>query len=370
MASEVDKVVDAVQETKPSSVNSAPGEVGFQEADLLRCPKCSCIHIREYYRPVLLTFLAFPCLLLMSLVVLAVGEALGTDRLFIVLFALILAMTFLPSAFLVAISFVLVGKHRCKSCGYHFRTGDESTTIEPKVRFPTTYSILSALILFVAFVIWHLTIMHLSGGIYKPADLRIIGALVMWSFITGLCVFYQSVMYRFLRTRIKKTLTWSVLFLLPAVIISSFRIHASLPGVRAQGILSEAGLTSQPKSSTNLRVYSWWFPDEAGRCLKFHATSGDIEAFLSTSPSLEDQQCERFSPERMRLEYPRDNKKRMEYQEAGHVLFIPESAPPWYKEEIRKSGRYYYIPSQNHSNSCEIIVDDEEHIVYIKMIWS
>jgi hypothetical protein len=368
MASEKEMVAGAVQETKRSTDDSVSGSSTSQKSDWLRCPKCYSIRIREYSLPVLLTFLAFPCLLLTSLVILAIGEAFGTDRLSIVLFALILAMTFLPSAFLVAVSFALIGKHRCKSCGYRFRTGDESVKVEPKVRFPTVYSVLSTLFLFVSFVIWHLAIMHVSGGIYKPTDLRIIGAVVVWSFIACLCIFYQSVVYRFLRTRIKSPLTWAILFLLPAIIISSLRIHASLPGVTAQRLLSEAGLAPLPKSATDLRVYGWWFPDEAGRCLMFRATIDDIEAFLNTSPSLEGRQCEKFSTERMRVEYPSDIKKYMEYQQAGHALFVPESTPSWYKEEIRKSGRYYSIPSQNRPNSCEIIVNDEEHIVYIKMI--
>jgi hypothetical protein len=232
------------------------------------------------------------------------------------------------------------------------------------------YSVLSALILFVVFVVWYLTIMHVSGGIYKPTDWRIIGALVTWSFISGLCVFYQSVVYRFLRTRIKNSLTWAVLFLLPAIFISAHRVHASLPGVRVQRLLSEAGLASLPKSRTNLRISGWWFPDEMGRCLMFRASRGDIETFLDTSPSLVDRECERFSLERMRVEYPTDDRKWLEYREAGHVLFMSESTPPWYEGELRSYGRYYYLPSKNHSPSCEIIVDDEEHIVYIQMIWS
>jgi len=73
----------------------------------------------------------------------------------------------------------------------------------------------------------------------------------------------------------------------------------------------------------------------------------------------------------MRLPYPKDTEKSIEYQEAGHVLYFPDiTAPGWYIEQIDSKAREYKIPAEENHNWGEVIVDDEKNIVYIKVIWS
>ena len=53
------------------------------------------------------------------------------------------------------------------------------------------------------------------------------------------------------------------------------------------------------------------------------------------------------------------------------MYFIPGSrAPEWFNTEIRERGRRYAIPPKDYDNWGEVIVNDAEHVVYVKVIWS
>jgi len=364
------KDTDPTNQRSESINGEASGAQAFGERIAIHCPRCRSSRIRKHSKPLLMAVVAFALLWLMPQVVLLVGSVFQSEWLLLVFFALILALMFFPFVFLLTVSFALVGKHHCKSCGHRFRAGDESEQRSHPTRFPISCCVFSALILFLGFVVGPLVSMHVSGGIYTPADLRIIMLVVGWSLAAGMCVLYQAIVYRLLRRRIRSPLMWAVLFLLPALVLTSLGVHYSLPRVRAQKILGEGGFAALPKSAIDLRVYGWWCPDEMGRCMMFRATPQDVEEFLNTSPTLKGRKCEKFSPERMRILFPRDTTKWMEYKEAGHELFGHSSGPRWYKEEIRSYGRYYSVPTKDYRKSCEVIVDDEENIIYIKVIWS
>jgi len=368
-------VFDATKETnltmeqRQTTDRQASAAQSFKGRAMLRCTQCGSSRIRTYGTPLLVAIVAFTFLWLMPQLVLLVGLVFQPEWLLLVFFASIFALMFFPFVFLLTVSFALVGKHRCKDCGHHFRAGDEIEQIRHQARFPVSYSVFSAVILFLGFVVGPVVSMRVSGGIYAPADLKIIVLLVGWSLAAGLCILHQAVVYRLLKARIRSPLKWAVLFLLPVLVLTSLGVHHYLPKVRVQKILAEGGFAPLPKSATHLRVYGWWCPDELGRCMMFRATPQDVEEFLNTSPTLKGRKCQKFSPERMRILFPRDTTKWMEYTEAGHELFGHSSGPLWYKEEIRSYGRYYSVPTKDYRKSCEVIVDDEKNIVYIKVIW-
>ena len=375
-------------EGQPADVASSNPKVSTESVKL-HCPQCGSSHIRKRSRYLLISVAVFAGLFVLAraipIVMIPVWS--GFDMLqsipwlsstfmflssvFAILLLISIAILVIwPTLICATACIALVGRHRCKNCGHRFYAGHGTEQKAGEARFPVSYSVFSALILFLGFVVGPLVSMRVSGGIYAPADLRIIMLVVAWSLAAGLCVLFQAVVYRLLSTRIRSSLMWAVLFLLPALVLSSEGVHHSLPRVRAQKILAEGGFAPLPRSATQLRVYGWWFPDEVGRCMMFRATAQDVEEFLNASPTLKGRKCKKFSPESMRMLFPRDTTKWMEYIEAGHELIGPLSGPPWYKEEIKGYGRYYSVPTKDYRGSGQVIVDDEENIVYVKVIWS
>ncbi|MCU0916432.1 MAG: hypothetical protein MUC88_17985 [Planctomycetes bacterium] len=56
------------------------------------------------------------------------------------------------------------------------------------------------------------------------------------------------------------------------------------------------------------------------------------------------------------------------WPESSHEYFYSGSAGPWwYQEEIRGVGRRYEIESGKDHGSGEVIVDDEQHVVYVRL---
>jgi hypothetical protein len=113
-------------------------------------------------------------------------------------------------------------------------------------------------------------------------------------------------------------------------------------------------------SSSIRPAFDWSSPFSGEWYLRFRAGPEDIEKFLAASRSLERRECQRFSPERMLLPSPGNS------EEPGrHEYYVPDSmAPPGYRPELRgRGGRYMY-------HKGEVIIDDETHLVYVKVIWS
>ena len=101
--------------------------------------------------------------------------------------------------------------------------------------------------------------------------------------------------------------------------------------------------------------------------MKFHASREDIEQFLSASPSLQGHECEKFSAEKMRLARRGREYAATVEPNSNNEYFSPDSTlPAWYKEEIRGQGRYYRIPG----HTVEVIVDDEQNLVFISVSYS
>jgi len=151
-------------------------------------------------------------------------------------------------------------------------------------------------------------LLHLVGPIViflrsgTPSDSVGIGLECIWRTISLcmlLCIygFYQHFLYRFLRTRVRHWAIWSVLVLLPVVLLGARSIYNSLPSVRAQQILTSGELGALPESATAITVYAWWTPMSGEDYLKFHASREDIELFVARAPAI---RSESTGPKRSR----------------------------------------------------------------------
>jgi hypothetical protein len=221
---------------------------------------------------------------------------------------------------------------------------------EAEANFPLRLFVLNTLLLFLICVIGRYVMELLSGAVFSMIVVEAIESTITLLIFIVLSLGYQVVVYLLLKTRIRRELLWAILLLVPAIVLGADCLYKSLPTVAARRILSHG---------------------EREEFLKFRASPDDIERFLDESPILRGAECERFTRQRMRLNSLHDPKKCGEYQEAGHELFVPDSsAPPWYKEEIKQGGRRYIIHPEWGHYPGEVIVDGEEHIVFIKVVWS
>jgi len=242
---------------------------------------------------------------------------------------------------------------------------------EAGTNFPLRLFILNTLLLFLICVVGRYAMELVYGAVFSMIVGEAVVSTITLPFFIVLSLAYQVVVYLLLKTRIKHILLWAILFLAPAIVLGADCLYTSLPTVAARRILAIAELASLPESATEIKVYTWSFLFSGEKSLRFRASPDDIERFLDESPILRYAECERFSRKRMRLHSPHDPKKWGEYQEAGHELFVPDSsAPPWYKEEIKQGGRRYIIHPEWGYYPGEVIVDDEEHLIFINIVWS
>ena len=136
--------------------------------------------------------------------------------------------------------------------------------------------------------------------------------------------------------------------------------------------LENGRLSELPKSATKIMAYEWGGLFTGEQFIRFEASADDIEKFVSSSPSIKDVKPEYFTAERQLIPYPDEvsddflvNKdRRHEY------YFRDRQAPDWFEPTIKMKGREYSIPSKGDHNWGYVIIDDEKHIVFIKVIFS
>jgi len=208
-------------------------------------------------------------------------------------------------------------------------------------------------------------------GAFSIIVFKAIFAAIGSAFLIGLSLPYQAIVHHLLRTRIRHNLLWAILFLLPAILFGGFSLYQSLPGIQARTILAHGQLAHLPESAIDIKVYTLSSPFSGEEFLRFRADPDDIERFLDESPILQGKECEKFSKERMRLKYPKDYGTKAEHFEHEHEYFHPDpSAPAWYIEEIKGTGRRYKFQPKGYHYPGEVIVDDEQHIVYVMLVFS
>jgi hypothetical protein len=147
--------------------------------------------------------------------------------------------------------------------------------------------------------------------------------------------------------------------------------YNSLPSVRAQQILTSAGLGALPESATGITVYAWWTPMSGEDYLKFHASPEDIGLFVTKAPILKGAEHWDYSRAKMRL-LDRENTAPTEGSGASDHEYIlhHRTVPPWYMEEIRWKARSYRIRPKGYQLPGEVIIDQENNVVFVKLVFS
>jgi len=259
---------------------------------------------------------------------------------------------------------------------------DCSLTRRAEQPFPARWCLLGTATLFITVAIGRPAILAISGMARWMLAMELFVSLVVWGVLAGIVLIFQAIAYRLLHARIHYKPFWMVLSLLPAIMLGANSLyqallrggalrHALMPTVRAQRILEYGRLASLPESATDIMVHDWSSPFSGEWYLCFCASPEDIERFLAESPSLQGQSCETFSRDRMRLPISLRADEHGISAVDAHMYFIPGSrAPEWFNTEIRERGRRYAIPPKDYDNWGEVIVNDAEHVVYVKVIWS
>lgn len=351
----------------------------------LHCPKCYSSRIRKRSTPFIIAIALFVVLLLLQVIFGALSFIMlrVATLPFIRLQMLLLVTTIIwPFVIMATICFAIVGKNRCKSCGHRFLSMCETEQTESQDRFPLRFSLLSALIIFLTIVVGRQLIMMSSGVEYWIVVLNVFMCIVAWFFIFGVFLIYHALVYHFLRKRIKHNLIWATIFVLPVILLCGFLLYDSLrarsififesqPSKKAQRILSHAEMAILPDSATDIQVYTWSSPFSGEEFLSFKASQNDINMFLKESPILLGLECQIYSKERMRLKYPKYYGTKEEHFQFRHDYFNPDpSAPSWYNPEIRGRGKRYEIHPKGYHCPGEVIVDEEENLVFVKLVFS
>jgi len=217
-------------------------------------------------------------------------------------------------------------------------------------------------------------VVRLTSG--TPSYAVGIGLEFFWRAI-GLCFYgclfsiYQRLLYRLLRVRVSHWMPWSAAALLPVVLFGARSVYHSLPSVRAQEILGTAELAPLPESATGITVYTWWTPMSGEEYLRFRASREDIESFVAKSPILERAERRDYSPAKMRLF---DRNETAPAAGAGtddhEYIRNHPTAPPWYMQEIKCRARRYAIPRTVYKHKGELIIDEDNNVVYVRLVFS
>jgi len=217
-------------------------------------------------------------------------------------------------------------------------------------------------------------VLRLTSGM--PFYAVAIGLECIWRAM-GLCILvfvfylYQRVLYDLLRRKIRHLTTWVIVVLLPVVLLGAGSVYRSLPPVRAQRILGTGELAPLPESATQIAVYTWWMPTSGEEYLRFRASREDIASFVAKSPILRGAKYRAYSKATM---------GRLDQNQSAHTIShsTPDrqyvrrdsTAPPWYMEEIKCNARRYQIPRTAYKHRGEVIIDEDNDVVYVKLVFS
>ncbi|MDY0357677.1 MAG: hypothetical protein RBR19_17475 [Sedimentisphaerales bacterium] len=277
------------------------------------------------------------------------------------------AVVLLAFALSVSVCIAAVGRHRCRDCACRFLPGREAE----RVPFPwCSYGL--NIVLLVALCAAGPIVMRWWDNWSRVSDMMAdTGGVFAAGFLVWLSLAYQIAIYKLLGRRLRSRFVWLVLFIWPGIVLGSLVFYTSTPSVRAKALLSRAELAPLPESATGIRVYEWSSPFSGEEFLRFSAEPNDVEKFLRESPALQGQEPERFSSERMCLPATDDTGKDWEYRQAGHEIYIPHRATPdWYKQKITGPARRYIVQPERYQYPGHVLVDDEEHVVYVYLIFS
>ena len=353
MKSENDSLLDGEADLTPSARPVNPAATA--SAGIVQCPHCGSTRVRHRTRP--LAFNAIACGVTLALTPLLCAMAIGV------------LVSFLALPITTAIA--AVGRNRCRDCRHRFEPGDPDPDTTVLRRFPWISHVLNIVVLLLLCLVGPL-IMEIRAGAEEPGDVMAgLGLLFTFGFLLWGSLVCHLILYHSLRRKLANPLIWAALFVLPGVLVGAMVLKASLPSVKARGLLAYAELAPLPASATEIKFYSWSSPFSGEDFLRFTAEPSDIERFLANSPALRGQQPERYSVRRMRLKYPTDAQGHTIYQMDANEYIVPHgSTPSWYKQEIRGPARKYIVQPPEYQFPGEVLVDDETNTVYIYLCFS
>ena len=168
----------------------------------------------------------------------------------------------------------------------------------------------------------------------------------------------------------RKGIRWKLIIALAGVLVVIIAVGGLMSmlgtGAKLRSALRLGRLAAIPKAASDLQCDTVSGGSSPTYFIKFAASAMEIHRFLADSPGLRRVTPETLGPQQMYLLQSAGSGKPEEAD--GHVYFLPEERFPWFNPTIRVKGRRYLIPQDEHANRGEVIVDDDKHVVYIR-IW-
>lgn len=228
-------------------------------------------------------------------------------------------------------------------------------------------SIGAALLLVLYFLVP--TLIRLWGG---STGFDVVFLFTFWSigalFCFGACLLWWRIVTVHAKWIAPNKAAWSSLALLPVILIGGYAAYCSWPSVRAERVLYNADLAPLPPSACEIKVNLWFTPFSGDGQLRFRATPDDIARFLATSPILRDVQYVRYAGSEVALFYPRDERNPMSLEETRERIARDLTRTPvWFVKELEGSMTWYRIDPSGSQTSGTLIVDDDRHVVYVRL---
>jgi hypothetical protein len=310
----------------------------------LRCPKCGGTGRRRWSGVrlcVCATFFICPILML-------AGVAMQSCTVFLASSGLtILSLVTIPITW----AFALMSRSCCRTCGHRFWPGDQARDLDSSP-LPIRISLASSGVLLATLGMGVFLVLTAPGREGTGRWCMVMGPLILAGLAFGLGLLAQAVLWRRLCTRKTNMPSRVSTLMLPAVVIGiaslSLAVHSRYkcdPLVCAPYVLARVQLAPLPPSSRRVRVCSRRAFLDAEDFVRFEADPEDIERFLANS-SVVANGVVPFDEARTRT-----------------VSQYNSDAPYWYDQPLRGCWRHCDIEMPG--NIAELIVDDEEHAVYV-----
>jgi hypothetical protein len=270
----------------------------------------------------------------------------------------------------VTICIALFGRHRCRNCGLRFPPSRSAESEGTNEHFPWfAHALNMALVLLLCLV--GPIVLRNWGGRGMSDMMSDVGNVMLTGVLLWVSMAYQIVVYRKLALRIRKPLIWMILFAWPGVVLGGVSLYGAAPAVRARAMLARADLAALPESATALRIYEWSSPFSGEEFLRFAAEPNDIERFLDESPILRGKTSRRYKIEPVPWLVPEETALGEQDEEADPRLLLPHpNGPKWYRPGLDHPARRYEIQPEGYHYPGEVIVDDEQNVVYVYLCFS
>jgi hypothetical protein len=344
------------------------------EPETLQCPRCGDRHIRQRGPIVsvcislvscaLTMLVALAIFLLVTYVVMQLHWRRGL-RFFSIAFML-------PGCVILAVVWLkLLANCRCRVCGWRFRGVRFLDRPQAQWPFPLRHCILNGIVLLACFAAYQgmPTVMARGSavGLLMFSPMASISAV----FLAGVSIAGHGLLYVLLCRKLKNDLLWAIVFVLPAVFFGHSLLRGSFPVVTAGILLSNGQLAELPESARDVQVYHWSSLFAGQEYLRFSAEPNDIRAFLRQSPILKDKTSRRYKIEPMYRSVPGDPETAGRQGEAKWKMYpLHSNGPTWYRPGIDNPARRYEIQPKDYQLPGEVIVDDEQNVIYVYLCFS